>query len=488
MINRSAVVNMPVSVSLAGKGQAIILSNRVRKPLLRATHARSAKSLAVLIVFLSAGCVPSQAALKTINGPQGGKITYGQVEEAKNEPGAMLAVLRLLESQYGSRPRLSQFFEAKGTQSVAAFFGVNRSSGVPVEGMLIVTKTTTDHVEAAAVYDDAPHFNTSYNPMMKTLMTVWHPLAAASNQGSGGGAIAPLHKSFTKDRTASIDLPDGWNISPNSGGGSIFAQGPNGEVAEVGFTVGASDLNNPRARQTYETVKRGGLRGTAYANAIYYTLTPDLGKDFVDLMTLNLKRKNQQPASFQIASARAVQSPARYHCARIDGQYDGKDGKGPMEMHTIFCIGPEGPASGGFLAIADYTFVPMALAEKERATLAAVLGSIQVDQAAVQRQAGALAAPAIAQIHEIGRMVDQRIAAAHGAQEIHNSAVYQHWDDIDRRSKAFSDYTLGYTVLRTQDNQYHGTFWNEDANRLMQQFPGVFEAVTTPELVKGVDY
>ena len=104
-----------------------------------------------------------------------------------------------------------------------------------------------------------------------------------------------------------------------------------------------------------------------------------------------------------------------------------------------------------------------------------ILASIQVDQAAVRRQASALAAPEIARIHKIGKIVDQRIATAHQAQDIHNSAVYQHWDDIDRRSKALSDYTLGYTVLRTQDNQYHGTFWNEDANRLMQQFPGAFE-------------
>ena len=486
MINR--LVNTPVSISLAEKGQAIILSDGARTPLLCATCARGVKFLAVWVIFLCAGCVQSQAALKTIDGPQGGKITYGQVEDAKDEPGAIVAILRLMTTQFGSRPRLSQFFEAKGTQSVAAFFGVNRSSGVPVEGMLIVTKATTDHVEAAAVYDDASRFSTSCSTMMKTLMSVWHPLAAASNQGAGSGSVAPLRKSVTTDRTASIDLPDGWNVAPNSGGGSIFAQGPNGEVARVGFTVGATDLNNPHARQTYETVRRGGLRGTAYANAIYYQLTQDLGKDFVDLMTWNLEKRNQQPASYQIASTRPVQSPAGYHCAQIDGQFDGNDGKGLRELHTIFCIGPEGPASGRFLAIADYTLVPKALAEKERATMAAVLASIQVDRAGVQRQAGALAAPAIAQSREVGRIVDQRIAATHQAQEIHNSAVYQHWDDIDRRSKAFSDYTLGYTVLRTQDNQYHGTFWNEDANRLMQQFPGAFEAVTTPELIKGLDY
>ena len=435
--------------------------------------------------------LPSQAAFKTITGPQGGKISYGQVEEAADEPGAIVAVLRFIESQCGSRPRISQFFAAKGTQSVAAFFGVMRRSGIPVEGMLIVTKATTDHVEAAAVYDDAARFKTSYNPMMKTLMSVWHPLAAAANQGSGGSAVspvAPLHRAVTVDRTAAIDLPDGWNISPGSRGGSIFAQGPAGEVAVVGFTVLATDVNNPRGRQTYEIVRRGGLRGTAYANAIYYFLTPDLGKDFVDLMTMYYQKRNQQAGSFQILSVKSAQGPPGYHCARVEAQYDGRDTKGQQEMHAIFCVGPEGPASGAFLAVADYTLVPMARAEKERPTLAAVLGSIQIDQAAVGRQAGLIAAPEMAKIHMIGKIVDQRIAVAHQAQEIHNSAVYQHWDDIDRRSKAFSDYTLGYTVLRTQDNQYHGTFWNEDANRLLQEFPGVFDVVSTPELKKGVDY
>ena len=442
-------------------------------------------SLRIGFALLFSTGLTSQAAFTTVNGPQGGKIIYGQVEQATNEPQAVVAVLRFIQSQYSGRPQISRFFAAKGTQSVAAFFGVNRMSGVPLEGMLIVTKATTDHVEAAAVYDDATRFSKNYNSMMQALMSAWHPLAAAS-QG-GASSVAPLHKTLTSDRTASIDLPDGWNISPSSRGGSIFAQGPNGEVAVVGFTVLANDVNNPRARQTYEAVRRGGLRGTSYANAIYYPLTPDLGKDFVDLLTMYYQKQNQQAGSFQIAAVKPAQGPQGYHCARIDGQYNGAKG-GQQELRAVFCVGPEGPASGAFLAVTDYTLVPMARADQERATLAAMLGSIQIDQAAVGRQAAAIAAPEIARIHAIGRMVDQRIAAAHRAEEIHNSAVYQHWDDIDRRSKAFSDYILGYTVLRTADNHYHGTFWNEDANRLLEEFPGRFEVVSTPELQKGVDY
>ena len=43
-------------------------------------------------------------------------------------------------------------------------------------------------------------------------------------------------------------------------------------------------------------------------------------------------------------------------------------------------------------------------------------------------------------------------------------------------------------MLRTPDNKYSGTFWNEDANRLLQEFPNVFEICQTQELIKGRDY
>src|ERR1700733_5467167 len=95
------------------------------------------KRFVVSFALMGTCALPSQAALTTINGPQNGKITYGHVEEATDERGAIAAVLRMIHRQYGSQPHVGRFFAAKGTQSVAAFFGVDRGSGVPLEGMLI---------------------------------------------------------------------------------------------------------------------------------------------------------------------------------------------------------------------------------------------------------------------------------------------------------------------------------------------------------------
>jgi hypothetical protein len=134
------------------------------------------------------------------------------------------------------------------------------------------------------------------------------------------------------------------------------------------------------------------------------------------------------------------------------------------------------------------TSVPVALAPKERATLGAVLASFTVDMAAVQRMANAYAAPAIEAIHAVGRAAAAQAAAAHERNEIQNSSVYQHWDSMDRRSKEFGDYLLGFSVVQDNALNAHGTLWNEDADALVKADPQRFEYVTAPGFWKGIDY
>ncbi len=72
----------------------------------------------------------------------------------------MVAVLRSIHQNHGDRPQVGKLFQVRGTESVAAFFSVNKSGhgGGRVAGMIIVAKATTDHVEAAVVTDDAGVF------------------------------------------------------------------------------------------------------------------------------------------------------------------------------------------------------------------------------------------------------------------------------------------------------------------------------------------
>ena len=251
----------------------------------------SVRLLTFALSFMFGVTTAQASSLQTINPPDGGKIVYGQVDGQTTEAGAMGYILRNLHQSLGDRPKVGKLFDVHGTESVAVFFTVNRhdqGAGQParqVAGMIIATKVTSDHVEAALVSDDAARFPKTLGPMMKTLFGVWHPLKVPGSGGSSSSGPSPLHQVVLQDRSASIGLPDGWQLVGNlSGGGTIVANGPNGESAEMDFPFGAQDTNNPAVQRTMQTLRNGGLRNTRYATANYYPYGGDLEKTFLFMM------------------------------------------------------------------------------------------------------------------------------------------------------------------------------------------------------------
>jgi hypothetical protein len=428
-----------------------------------------------ILVLLSAGAC-ANAAMKTVDAP-GGKIVYGAVDGQTTEAAAMGAMLKTLHTQYGDRPQVGKLFQVQGTQSVSAFFSIGNKH---LAGMIIVAKVAENRVEAGVISGDAAHFGSNYNSMMKTLMTTWHPF-----EGAGSANVPGLHKYTTPDRTAWVDLPDGWKVPQGGGGGTIIANGPNDEEADLGVGFLGSDLNNPRVRQLYQTVQNGGLRNTGYANGIYYALNNDLSRMRVELVQMFRAKKNLPPVGVHITSATPIQTGPRWRCAHLTGTGKLQSGK-LTEFDEIFCVSVPTPAAGIFAVNITGTYALAEVAARERPTLGAVMASFAVDAAAVQRQANQYAAPAIAAIHEIGRRAAQQAADAHARNDAWNSSVYKRWDDNDKRSQAFGNYLLGYSVIRDADNTAHGTFWNEDADLLVKT--GHFEYVNTPDFWKGVDY
>ena len=275
--------------------------------------------------------------LQTINPPQGGKIVYGQVTGQTTEAGAMGAVLSSLHKSLGDRPQVGKLFQVHGTESVATFFTVNRKDqgagqpARPIAGLLIVTKVTSDHVEAALVSDDAAHFSKTLKPMMKTLFAAWHPFQGVQSSGSGSGTNAPaaqLHPVALQDSSASIGLPDGWNlVSGRSGGGTIVAVGPNGESAEMDIAFLAQDTNNPNVQRTMQTLRNGGLRNTAYANAVYLPYGADLQKTFLYMMQHVRQKAGLPQASYNFTRVTAMPG-GQERCAHLEGTADMNDGKG----------------------------------------------------------------------------------------------------------------------------------------------------------------
>jgi hypothetical protein len=428
--------------------------------------------------------------LKTINPSQGSQIFYGQVEGQTTEAGAMGAVLHSLHNQLGDRPQVGKLFQVRGTQSVAAFFSVNKRNqgGGQVAGLIIATKVTSDHVEAGLVSDDAVRFPKTLSPMMKTLFSVWHPLNVPHTEAAASSGPAPLHQITLADRSASISLPDGWKLVSNmSGGGTIVATGPNGESAEMDIPFLVGDTNNPNVQRTMQTLRNGGLRNTTYAKATYYPYGGDMAKTFLYLLQ-NLRQKAGLPqASYSFASVTPVPAPGQQRCVRMTGTANMGDGKGEREFNSVFCATPPN-RFGTWSSQAYMTMVPAQLAARERATLGAIMQSFSVNMAVVNAEAQRMAAPAIAQIHAIGKAAANQAAAAHERNDIQNSSVYQHWDSIDKRSQEFENYQLGYAVISDTQNTAHATMWSDDAALLVQNNPDKFEYVSAPNYWKGIDY
>jgi hypothetical protein len=445
----------------------------------------------LLFAVASTPVAYAQGALKTIDNPKGGRIIYGQVDDQSTEAGAMGAVLRSLHNQYGDKPQVGKLFQVRGTNSVAVFFTmVNRNQGnMQLAGMIIASRTSGDHVEAALMTDQAARFGSTINPMMTKLFSVWKPNggAAPSQPSSAAGKVASLRPYTLPDRSASVSLPEGWNVLPASGGGTIMAQGPDGSAVALGYPYLAADTNNPSVRQTMAILQRGGLRNTSYAHALYYPYGGDLGRTFEDLLQMARKNQGEPPVTIKISSETPMPVSGSLRCAHLHGQIDAQDGKGMREMNTVFCSSPPGP-HGSYMNLAYHTAVPVQFADRERGTMEAILASFNVNQAIVQSQANAIAAPAIAAIHEIGRRAAQQAADAHAAEDAHNAAVEKRWDSQDKSNQAFSNYLLDQTVI--QDNQLnaHGTVWNQTADAMVKNDPQRYEYVNTPNFWKGIDY
>jgi len=464
------------------------------------THKLSRISSALVFFLnltLGVALTHPQGGLKTIDPPQGGKIVYGQVDGQTTEAGAMGTILRSLHNSLGERPQVGKLFQVRGTESVAAFFSVTRhdqqagNKTMQIGGLIIATKVTSDHVEAALVSDEASRFPKTLGPMMKTLFSVWHPLKADHAAGSESGTSAPaaqLHEITLPDNSASIGLPEGWQVAPRlSGGGTIIAFGPNGESAEMDTTFLAADPRNPSVQQTLQQLRNGRLRNTAYASAIYYQYGGDLSQAFVYMMQHVRQKAGLPQATYNLTSVTAMPGGGQQTCAHLVGTGDMNDGKGPRELNAVYCETPPG-RFGNWMSEAYSTMAPQALANRERATLAAIMQSFNVNMQVVQQQANRIAAPAIDQIHAIGRAAADQARAAHERNDIQNSSVYKRWDDNDKRSQEFENYQLGYSVISTSDNQYHGTFWNEDADAIVKSHPDKFEYVNAPDYWKGIDY
>jgi hypothetical protein len=451
--------------------------------------------------------------LTNITTAQGGIIEYGRVDGATTLPAAMAKVLSQVHQACGEKPKVGQVFRVKGTNSSGVFFTVtdHAQGNRQMAGMVIAAQTGPNQLEVGLVSDSADHFSKTANPMLQQLLAAWHPGGNQSSSGTSGGNAAtsgapakspvPLHTVTAADNSASISVPDGWKMDPQSGRGTIIVRGPNGEQLGMDMVRTAVDPTNPfqvNAAQRHLSVVVPGT--------LVYPFRGDLNKDFVNIFQAWRCAGGQGPAKIQVDKIEPMQAAQGNHCVHVMGHMD-PDGKGMQAFNDMMCAIDPIASFGGYSVMLDHALLPAAVADKEQDLQKAIVSTYKMNAQVVNQQMAAQmrqkqqsdqaieasAQQYIGQIHQIGQQATARMNATEAANDAQHAAWNQQENKISQNGQGFSNYLLDQSVV--QNNNVggtgavgHATVWNSTANALVKADPNKYEIVNTPNYWQGVDY
>ncbi|MGD0940543.1 MAG: hypothetical protein ABR905_12620 [Terracidiphilus sp.] len=461
--------------------------------------------------------------LTSVDGQQGGKIVYGAVDGATTQPAALAKLLTGVQSKCGEKPQIGRVFRFRGTNSVGVFFTVtDHRKGSKVAGLAIATATGPNQVEAALLTDGVSRFGQTVNPMLKQLLSVWHPGSQSEATGTSAGAqsasadsghsapAARLRTVTASDNSASIGIPDGWQLDPRSAGGAMIVRGPNGEQLIWGAIMSAVDPYNP---QQVQAVRAGIYRS---GGTILYPYHQDLTKAYPDLVQAWRRANNKPPVKLQMDEITPMKEAG--NCIHVKGHID-LDGQGMKSLNEVMCMSPL-TQWGGYTVLRNTGVMTDAQASQENNTIKAIAQSLNINQQVMnqqmqqklaQKQANDQAIRqnaqiAVQNIQNIGAQATARYNAqqaandaqhaGYWAQQQSNAAQHAEWNqgqiDNARNGQGFSNYLLDQTVIQGNDLDGtvvgHATVWNNTADALVKLDPNRFEIVDTPNYWLGTDF
>jgi hypothetical protein len=414
---------------------------------------------------------------KTISNPGGGQIVYGPLADQSTMQGAMIEMLRSVHSHFGEKPQIGNFFQAKGSNSVATFFSTNakKQGGgtTPVYGMVIVSMAQGSKPIGAFLYDDAAHFAKTQPVMMKALNEAWNTAIKSDASLSPQSAPITLRQATGGDRSASIGLPPGWQLT-SVAGGHISVTGPNGEIMDIaGMFQGIHDPRSMNQRMPY-----GGGNGPI----LVAPMQGDLFSSYASIVNQVRQSKGKPPATFHLVSSQKVGPQAIQAVYEVD-LHDGKGmRKGNVRIDPLYTQGLPTWA----MTITNSN-APETVFATQNPVMTAMYKTYSQDRSVINSEQQTVL-NGIAAAGERSRI---GAAAADQRREASSAAFNQHMDDISRNSKAMQNYTLDRsTVSYTGDNgqAYHGTFTNPTADALVAADPSKFQIIQSQSFVKGIDF
>ncbi len=452
-----------------------------------------AVALLLVLGVLGPACGRTQAkassadALTVIDNPGGGQIVYGTLPGESSFGGGLATMLKSVHGHFGDRPQVGKFFQARGSDSVAAFFTLTAKNqgGKPIAGLVIVSMPQGSQPAAAVLYDEAARFPRSGPSMLLKLNEAWQSAARKAASMSRGPAATPTARQTTAeplrmatagDRSASIGLPPGWQLTSVIGG-QLVASGPNGEAIHLGLMY--QQIQDPRARRNpWMASPRGGTRPLVCAYG------GDLFSSYVDLTNQVRQNRHLPAATFRLTSSQNL-PPTQFEQRVIQAMYevDLHDGKGQRKGSVrVGAMATRGLPTWAMTVSGSNA--PVAVAEAENPTILAMIRSYSQDAKVIAGETKAV----IDNIRAIGRAAQARAQAQSAANEAHNRAFDAHMDDIDRHSKSFQNYLLDRSQVQDSGLHARGTLSNPSADALVRADPNRYKILSTQDFLKGVDY
>jgi hypothetical protein len=481
--------------------------------------------LPLLIVCISA-CkagtqTPTPATL--LDAAQGGQISFGTVHGATTQAQAMSKMLINIQRTCGERPQIGKVFQFKGTNTVGVFFTVtdHTKANKKLAGLVLSAASGPRQVDAAQLSNDASRFGQTVNPMLEQLFGAWHPEGPAAASGTPAGArsapggnghsasSAKLHTVTAQDNSASIGIPDGWQLDPNSASGALNLIGPNGEQVVFGANKPAVDPYNPKQVQA---VRYGVYNGSG---TMLYPYHPDLGKAYPELLQAWRRANNLPPAKLEVDKIEPMQGPG--NCVLVTGHIDA-NGQGMKKLVDDMCQSPQAEW-GAYTITRNFNIMPDAESERGQSTVMAMIPTYKVNQQVMNQQMQqklaqkqqsdqqwvAWGQQQSALIRAQGEAAQRNFAARQASndaqhagywnQQNANAAQHAEWNEGQvnnaRNGQGFSNYILDQTVVQANFDDGavgHGTVSNAFADALVKADPNRFEIVDTPNYWLGTDF
>ncbi len=197
-------------------------------------------------------------------------------------------------------------------------------------------------------------------------------LALAATDASTQG----LKQYVLPDHTASVMLPDTWNVT-QTGVALIIAQGPAGEMAMFGVLVPAHD----------------GSTTSVTPQVLNQPYSADPKDKFTQSLAWVRSHNGKSPVQIQFVGATPIPKtpPAFGTCTNLTALVSA-GGPGQLAVEADQCSMPV-DSSGNYKNFFKVVGVAAAQAKDERSTLEAILGSYQLNPAALQQLQNGPAVP-----------------------------------------------------------------------------------------------